>query len=80
MKRRQSLLSCLPMVVFGARAQAMPQVGVLTPWRSPSPLIPTWGALEAGLAEGGWNDGLTLRSCGGMAAVTASGRSRWPRN
>jgi putative tryptophan/tyrosine transport system substrate-binding protein len=61
-KRRSLLLAGLPLPMLGVRAQQpnLPQVGVLTPWRAPSPQIPTYGALEAGLAEGGWIDGRTV--------------------
>jgi putative ABC transport system substrate-binding protein len=61
-KRRGLLLAGLPWWAGGALAQPNPpRVGALTPWREPSPQIATYGALEAGLAEGGWIDGRTVQ-------------------
>jgi len=45
-------------MAWPARAQArLPRVGVIAPWQAPDPRIPTHGALEAGLADGGWVGG-----------------------
>lgn len=61
MRRRSLLLAGQPWLAQGVRAQSnLPRVGVLTPWRAPSPQLQTYGALKAGLAEGGWIDGRTL--------------------
>ena len=62
MRRRSLLLAGLPWLASRAHAQAgLPSVGALTPWREPSPQIATHGALEVGLAEGGWVDGRTVQ-------------------
>jgi putative ABC transport system substrate-binding protein len=61
MKRRRLLLAGLPWLASPLRAQpGMPRVGALTPWQAPDPRIPTYGALEAGLAEGGFVVGRTV--------------------
>jgi putative tryptophan/tyrosine transport system substrate-binding protein len=58
---RRHLLLTLPWLALAARAQTrLPRVGVIAPWQAPDPRIPTYGALEAGLAEGGWVDGGTV--------------------
>jgi putative ABC transport system substrate-binding protein len=61
MKRRYLLLAGLPWLAPRLQAQpGVPRVGVLTPWQAPDPRIPTFGALEAGLAEGGFVVGRTV--------------------
>jgi putative ABC transport system substrate-binding protein len=61
MKRRRLLLAGLPWLASPLRAQpGLPRVGALTPWQAPDPRIPTYGALEAGLAEGGFVVGRTV--------------------
>jgi putative ABC transport system substrate-binding protein len=54
-------LLALPWLALAAKAQTRPpRVGVIAPWQAPDPRIPTFGALQAGLAEGGWVDGRTV--------------------
>ncbi len=61
MTRRRQLLLTWPWLALSASAQTRPpRVGVIAPWPAPDPRIPTFGALEAGLAEGGWVDGGTV--------------------
>ena len=61
MTPRRQLLLALPWLALAAKAQTrLPRVGVIAPWQAPDTRVPTYGALEAGLAEAGWVDGGTV--------------------